>query len=305
MQDGSQRGRSKQRRLFDRLHGLGPERARAALGLEAEEARDAGALGFLARILVQATLPHRRTAEHEFERSNGHFSLHLHAPPSLGLPYGSYPRLVLAWLNTEAVRTRSRHLHLGRTFTSFMAKLGLPPVTGKRGTAVRLRGQLHRLFSTSIRCSYGGEEDGHAGGHGYMLAHEHELWWSPRDPGRGVSWSSSVTLSTDFYEEIVRHAVPVDLRALRFLKRSALALDIYAWLTYRLSYLSRPLVIPWAALEDQFGADYARPRDFRRSFREHLVDVVQVYPGARVKPSEEGLTLAPSRSHVRGARRRS
>ena len=30
----------------------------------------------------------------------------LNAPPSVGLPYGSYPRLALAWLSTEAVRTR-------------------------------------------------------------------------------------------------------------------------------------------------------------------------------------------------------
>ena len=173
--DGSRRAHRPIESVFARLEGLGPERALAALGIEAQDASVAGSLGFLARVLVQATLPHRRLASHEFERTNGNFTLHLHAPPSVGLPYGSYPRLVLAWLNTEAVRTRSRHLRLGSTFTSFMAKLGLPPVTGKRGTALRLRDQLHRLFSTSIRCTYENEADGHAGGVGYMVAHEHEL----------------------------------------------------------------------------------------------------------------------------------
>ena len=113
-----------------------------------------------------------------------------------------------------------------------------------------------------------------------------------------VHWSSTVSLSSEFYSEIVRHAVPVDLRALRLLKRSALALDIYAWLTYRLSYLSSPVLIPWRTLEAQFGAHYARRRDFRRKFRAHLVDVIQVYPQARARPSERGLTLLPSRSHV-------
>ena len=284
--------------VLDRLRELGSDRMREAFEIEAEGARAAGALGFLARILVQATLPHRRPDAHEFERSNGRFTLHLNAPPSVGLPYGVYPRLVLAWLNTEAVRTRSRHLCLGRTFTSFMAKLGLPPVTGKRGTSARLREQLHRLFSTSIRCTYADETGGHAAGQGFMIAHEHELWWSPHRPGEGSLWSSTVSLSSEFFREVIDHAVPIDLRALRILKRSALALDIYAWLTYRLSYLTKPTCVPWVALEAQFGSHYARRRDFRAKFLARLVDVLAVYPQARVSASDHGLTLDRSPSHV-------
>jgi hypothetical protein len=74
----------------------------------------------MARILVQATLPHSRPETHEFERVNGRFTLYMNAPPSVGLPYGSYPRLALAWLSTEAVRTRNREIELGPTFSSFM-----------------------------------------------------------------------------------------------------------------------------------------------------------------------------------------
>jgi hypothetical protein len=53
----------------------GPRSARArfleqALAIEAEDARSAGELGFMARIFVQATLPHSRLASHEFERVN-------------------------------------------------------------------------------------------------------------------------------------------------------------------------------------------------------------------------------------------
>ncbi|MGB5753905.1 MAG: replication protein RepA [Thermoanaerobaculia bacterium] len=150
-----------------------------ALAIEAEEARSAGALGFMARILVQANLPHSRQKSHEVERVNGRFTLYLNAPPSIGLPYGSYPRLALAWLSTEAVRTRSREIELGPTFSSFMYKLSLTPVTGKRGTTSRLRDQLHRLFSTTIRCSYSDETEGHAAGVGYAITHKHKLWWSP------------------------------------------------------------------------------------------------------------------------------
>ncbi len=266
----------------------------------------------MARILVQATLPHRRPKTHEFERVNGRFTLYMNAPPSVGLPYGSYPRLALAWLSTEAVRTRSREIELGPTFSSLMYKLGLTPVTGKRGTTSRLRGQLHRLFSTTIRCSWEtgdwiGREDGrdflspvpHAAGVGYTIAHRHQLWWSLRDPEQRPLWNSVVVLSTEFYDELVSHAVPIDLRALKALKGSPLALDIYSWLTYRMSYLRKPCLIPWEALQTQFGADYSRLRDFKRKFLGRLRDVLHVYPAARLSEQPAGLLLRSSGTHIR------
>ena len=255
-------------------------------------------MGFMARILVQATLPHRRPSTHDFRRVNGHFSLCMQAPPDIGLPYGSYPRLILAWLNTEALRTKSPELHLGPTFSSFIYKLDLTPVTGKRGTSRRLRDQLHRLFSTSIRCTYSNEERGRVDGLGYAIAREHHLWWSPHDPAESTKWKSTVTLSADFFQEITTHAVPVDLRALRALKGSPLALDIYSWLTYRVSYLRRPTMVPWESLRAQFGSDYSRLRDFKRYFLTYLAAVLSVYPRARVRRHAHGLLLQPSPSHI-------
>jgi hypothetical protein len=76
-----------------------------ALAIEAESAQDAGALGFMARAMVQATLPHKKVVGTEFERRNGNYTLTLLAPSKIGLPYGTVPRLLLAWLTTEAVST--------------------------------------------------------------------------------------------------------------------------------------------------------------------------------------------------------
>jgi hypothetical protein len=269
-----------------------------ALAIEAEDARSAGELGFMARIFVQATLPHSRPRVDEFERVNGRYSLHLVAPPSVGLPYGPYPRLVLAWLTTEAVRTRSPEIRLGPTFSDFMYRLGLTPVTGKRGTVPRLRDQLHRLFSTTIRWTYTDEAAGRASGRGYVIAGEHHLWWSSRDPAKHPLWRSRLVLGHEFFEEITRSAVPVDLRALRLLKRSPLALDVYVWLTYRMSYLRRPCLIPWEALRSQFGAEYSRLTDFRGKLLRSLALVVRVYPRARVSEASRGLWLFTSPPHV-------
>jgi hypothetical protein len=88
------------------------------------------------------------------------------------------------------------------------------------------------------------------------------------------------------------------MRALKALKRSPLALDIYCWLTYRMSYLRKATEIPWAALQTQFGADYSRTIDFKVNFLKHFQAVLVVYPEAKVEEGERGLLLRPSKPHI-------
>lgn len=110
-----------------------------ALAIEARGARESGALGFMARALVQATMPHSKIDDHVFKCRNGSFKLTILADPELGLPYGSIPRLLIAWITTEAVRTKQRELVLGHTLSKFMSELDLMPTGGRWGTITRLR----------------------------------------------------------------------------------------------------------------------------------------------------------------------
>ena len=58
------------------------------------------------------------------------------------LPFGNLPRLLLAWVSTEAVRTQSRKLVLGRSLSEFMRALGVYSSSGGRGgVQTRLRNQ--------------------------------------------------------------------------------------------------------------------------------------------------------------------
>lgn len=266
-----------------------------SLSAEVEEAKAAGQLGFMARALVQATMPHRRPAESFFERSNGAFTLTMMAPPKTGLPYGTIPRLVMVWLTTEAMRTKSRDLVLGDSLSDFMRQLALVPTGGRWGSITRLREQSRRLFSTSVSCSYTGESQ--QGETGFRIADRHELWWDPKSPDQAELFASSVRLSEQFYAELA-NAVPIDMRTLRKLKQSPLAIDLYCWLTYRNSYLRRATTIPWPALQLQFGADYRRTRDFKAAFAEHLRKVLHEYRAARVEVLETGLRLKPSPTHI-------
>jgi len=267
-----------------------------ALIIEAEEAMQAGTVGFIARALTQATMPHRITSDNEFTRKNGYFTLTLMSPRQVGLPYGSIPRLLVSWVTTEAVRTKSPILELGPSLSAFMAELGLTPTGGRWGSITRLRDQMTRLFASSVTCIY--DDNDKTGIFGVKMVKEARLWWIPKGPDESPLWKSTLTLGTDFYDEVVKNPVPVDMRALKALKRSPMALDIYCWLTYRMSYLSKPIEIPWAALKTQFGADYTRTRGFKEAFLHHLRAILTIYPEANVEDGERGLLLKPSKPHV-------
>lgn len=267
-----------------------------ALAIESQSAKDAGALGFMARAMVQATLPHKKVEGNEFERRNGNFTLSLLAPSKIGLPYGTVPRLLLAWVTTEAVKTKARELELGDSMAAFMGELGMSPTGGSRGDITRLKNQTRRLFASTVSASY---EDGFkVADIGYRLADSSTVWWDARSPEQTALWRSTVTLSEKFFNEVIDRPVPIDMRAMKALKRSPMALDVYTWLTYRASYLKQPTVIPWAALALQFGSSYAQTRQFKAAFLKELRKVVTVYGGVKVDSVDSGLLVKPSLTHI-------
>ena len=208
----------------------------------------------------------------------------------MGLPYGRYPRLVLAYLNTEAVRRKSRHIELGPHFSHFCAALGIPPTSGPRGSLPTLREQMQRLFASTFQCVYHHEAEGRHAGDGFLIAEKRLLWWDPRQSKGEPAWGSHVVLSERFFREAAEAPVPLDLRVLRAL-RSPFEIDTYVWLTWRF--------IPWSSLMLQFGCGYANPRHFKKRFLEYLRTVLLYYPDARLEPATAGLRLRPSPTHVR------
>jgi hypothetical protein len=255
--------------------------AAEALALDQEEAERAGAIGFMARAMVQASLPHSKQEGNEYRRRNGDFLLAMWSP--IGLPYGTIPRLILSWVTTEAVRTKSRELVLGESLSTFLGNLGLSRTGGKRGDITRLKEQMQRLLSSAITCTYD---------NGKRFAMQHvtpfesaSLWWDPKDPEQLSLWQSILKLSPNFFAEITSAPVPICMSTLEFLRASSQALDLYLWLTYRNFYARRESRIPWEALQRQFGAGYPETalgkRHFKSKFLEALKKVAEVYPEAR------------------------
>ena len=116
--------------------------------------------GFMARMMAMCSLPRSNPGNRkEYKRVNGPFTLYMVAGGGNKLPFGSLPRLLLAWVSSEAVRTQSRELVLGRSLAEFMQTLGIYHNSGGRGgVQTRLRNQMDRLFSASVQLIY---EDEH------------------------------------------------------------------------------------------------------------------------------------------------
>lgn len=274
------------------------------LDIQAQDAKEAGMLAFMARATILATLPHSKQKSHIFQRKNGDYTLTMMANPHFGLPYGSLPRLILAWMTREAKRTGSPILQLGKTFSQFLTTLNLSQSGGVRGDATRLREQMLRLFTTHISCLYQNSSRGECKSDQFLVAKSFELWWNPLKGSQGnILHNSTITLAKDFFEEIIDRPVPVDFRVLQALRRSPLQIDIYIWLTYRFSYLKRPSLIGWGLLANQFGSNYANDaqglRDFKKQFLKSLHIVTAIYAGADVQIRDKGIYLKPSQTHIK------
>ncbi|MBL6459537.1 hypothetical protein JMJ55_29960 [Belnapia sp. T6] len=96
---------------------------------------------FTHSVFAMTALPHKRTDEPEVVRDGPNMRLRIEsgkAPDGLpvGVPYGHVARLILFYLQTEAVRTRSREIDLGRSLHRWLKKMGLN-CGGKGYEAVR------------------------------------------------------------------------------------------------------------------------------------------------------------------------
>ena len=175
--------------------------------------------GFVARMMVLCSLPRTNPGNRlQYKRANGPYTLYMNATADHKLPFGNLPRPILAWLSTEVVRTQSRELVLGRSLSGFMRTLGV--YSGAGGVHTRLRNQMRRLFNAHVRLVYKDE-------HGEQfvssaIADRGEFWWNERKPDEPVLWESKIRLGEDFFNEIIRHPVPIDMNTLTALKRSAL-----------------------------------------------------------------------------------
>ena len=250
--------------------------------------------------LIQCSFPHGDPGEQTvFTRRNGWLELTLStARPETGLPYGVPARLLTIYCTTEAIRTRSPEIDLGKSVHEFLRRLDIPISRGERGSLRVYSNQLLRLIHCAISIDENiRDSSGRQGLHirQALFVEEARLWW---DEERGIGRGSSLVLSPVLYQSILERSAPLSTVAIRQLRKSPMDLDVYAWLVHRLFHLSKPSSLSWEQLSGQIGHSYEEPRHFRRFFGDSLKRVLRVYPEARVSSSEKGILLLPSKPHI-------
>jgi hypothetical protein len=272
----------------------------AAAGYLTAEDNDTG---YLYSGWAQAALPHKRLADDAlWQVKNDRVTLVVQPgvrvledgpPVHVGVPYGSRARLILLYLQSEALRTGSREIELGRSLHAWLRRLSIP-IGGKSMRDVR--DQAERI--SRCRMSFQITQGGRAGLVNQLILDT--AMFVDDGEKKGSMFIETATLSQTFFDQLKKHPVPVEEAAVRQLANNSMALDVYCWLAYRLHALTGPTAVSWRALYAQFGQGYGRIDNFRRKFRAILTLALAVYPDAQVDEDERGLLLNPSRPPVAG-----
>jgi hypothetical protein len=205
------------------------------------------------------------------------------------LPYGPKARLAFMHICTEAVKLQGRYIETESSARAFMQRIGI----GDGGNHYRLfRQQMNALAATRLRGGYT-KPDGKAVTFATQPIEQFEAWLT-HDDGQPALWPSCIILSEGFYQDLIKHAVPLSANALRGLSGSALALDWYGFFAYRLHTLEKPLFLSWGMLHAQLGQEYADAKDFKRKSLPAIKATLDVYPSAKVEQVTGGLMLKPS-----------
>lgn len=239
-------------------------------------------------VLCQTFLPYRNPGldVRIWKQKQGNISLAIQAGETynpekddfefIGLPYGPKARLILAHLNSVAIRTQSKTIDVEDSMSAFIKCIGLN-LDGK--TINEVKNQLRKIATSTLSLGYCDNENGRQVD--LKIVKAFDLWF-PKNEKQRVLWPTSVQLSDDYFNSLVNHAIPLDERALAALSHSAMALDIYAWLAQRLHRINpkEPQFLTWKAVKEQFGRGYHHMYKFKQIFRKTLALARSQYPQA-------------------------
>lgn len=282
-----------------------PTRQRALVDIAAEVLADEEQrIGISYTGFCLTSLPHRKLADDQHWKREGHRVTLLVEPGRMettkgtklyGVPYGARARMILLFLQSEAVRTGNPEVALGRSMRDWMERLG---ISYGGETARALREQASRISACSLKFFWKDEQDGRRSFKRAAIV-DSGLQFSAIDEGTQSSlWEDRVVLDGTFWRALTEHPVPLREAAIRELRDRSMSLDIYVWLAWRLHTLQKLTPISWPALYAQFGGGFAHLRHFRPAFLDALAAAMAAYPEAKVEASEVGVVLHPSRPAV-------
>ena len=260
---------------------------------------DAEKMGFTYSGFALTSLPHKPQTELVWRRDGHNITMLIESGRDrtgkpLGLPYGSYARFILLFLQSEAIRTQSREIELGRSMRVWLGSMGL----SIGGTTYKLVTAQARRISGCTLTFFADRAGAQIKSRGGFVKTEITMSSRIDDEQQAQLWQDRVLLDEDFYRALREHPVPVSESALRAIGPRSMVIDVYIWLAYRLHSLTRDVDVSWPALYAQFGAGFSRVRRFRAHFVDCLALALAAYPEARISVSDQYVTLHPSRPAI-------
>ena len=296
-------------RLMGSVHQLilsqGVEAARAQAASKAERcaveaaaallAEEESRLGITHAGFAMTSLPHKRIEEGLWKREGHRTTLLVESGRNrggelVGVPYGSIARLILLYLQTEATRTNTPVVELGRSMKFWMGRMSLS--TG--GRTYQLVTEQARRISACRLTFFTDRQNGVESRHNGAFVQDAISLAGVSDDNQPTLWQDRVRLDDGFWRSLREHPVPVREEAIRAIGTRSLAIDVYIWLAYRLHSLTRSTPVSWTAIHGQFGAGFRHVRQIKPTLLEALTLALAVYPEARVGVEKEGLVLHPS-----------
>ena len=301
---------TEEQRRRDALAALGRDSRRRVTTrrlLEEQGGGDRDNLRHIHSVLAICSLPY--TAQpvqvREWQRKQGRMSLIVTAgklmSPENGawvdqpLPHGSRARLLLLHTCSEAIRQKSPIVQIEDSLSGFIRGMGFAVTGGKNGTLNSFKQQVNALAACSMRI---GVWDGERAKTINTQPFSSIDVWFPTKPDQRMFWPSTVTFSQDFFSTLTKHALPVNVHAVRAFAGSPRKLDLLFWLGYRLSSLNETVKISWASLQEQWGPNYSRATNFRRDFAQEITEIKEVFPKLPVKVTTDGFTISPGSSEA-------
>jgi hypothetical protein len=259
---------------------------------------DAEKIGFTYSGFALTSLPHRPQTDTTWRREGYNLTMLITSGVDrqgspLGLPFGSYARFILLFLQSEAIRTGSREVELGRSMRVWLGSMGLS-IGGK--TYKQVNDQARRISGCTLTF-YADRKGAELMRRGGFVDGAINMADAITDDQPSL-WQERVLLNEEFFRALRDHPVPLSESALRAIGPRSMVIDVYIWLAYRLHALKRDVEVGWPALYAQFGSGYGELRFFRRHFIECVAMAMAAYPEARVDLSDRGLVLRPSRPAV-------
>jgi len=282
----------------------------------AQELLQAQDVGYTSKLFVQALFPYRKAENNErvVETAQGIISVYSRR----GLPYGKYPRLIMAYVITRAVENagrlkegkideqEARRIPLGHSMNHFLQAIGVlgRGTGGATGNLKNIREQILRIAGSTITVE---SDDGvHAQGSNTQILDGWNLWFDPRDPNQGSFIESELVLTEKFFKHIAESPIPIDLNVLRQLTKPR-SMDIYIWLTLKQYWLAKnnrdSYTFTWEMMAANFATKTlttsAQWRDFRTDVKKAIQDILTIWPNAGITADANGVTVTKTTTSIR------